>query len=569
MGSKNRFYLYILAMIVFGLVNFTANFAQAASLTDTAWQFRLGEQTKDAQAAALCAQSVYSDPKAWETFSYPSRPPVENDTGYIWLTTTLPDVHYGNPVLFFTTLEESVRVYLDDVLLYQYGDMEYKRYSYGMKWHIVELPDGYEGRHLTFQLYTSHPGRLGVFERLTFDNGMRQMLRLFEYDAMYVMALPATILMFLIIFVYYTKARYRSRLYGYTLGFFSLFALWLVAASNTKLWFFDWPVFWWYALMLSIYTMPILANLIVYEVIEPETKAKVKGVLCVYGLLGLLAVGGEFLGFGSMDYLLTAFYLSLLICQIVVAWLLMVSAYRGNQYSKTLLVAVFGIPVFAVYDGLSAHFKLLPWTTHLTPLGIFTFIFFILQILTENVRKENELEEKVTVVTKNSQTDTLTKCFNRMKFNEIMEARMNMAVSDIRPLAMFMLDLDFFKRVNDTYGHDAGDEVLFNFAETVRGQLNESNVFIRYGGEEFLVICFGASLESAAALAETVRQAVESAVILKEETITCSIGVSQWHIPIDNGTLFLKRADMALYQAKKSGRNKVVTENELPVLPVS
>ena len=134
---------------------------------------------------------------------------------------------------------------------------------------------------------------------------------------------------------------------------------------------------------------------------------------------------------------------------------------------------------------------------------------------------------------------------------------------------MFMLDLDFFKRVNDTYGHDAGDEVLFNFAETVRGQLNESNVFIRYGGEEFLVICFGASLESAAALAETVRQAVESAVILKEETITCSIGVSQWHIPIDNGTLFLKRADMALYQAKKSGRNKVVTENELPVLPVS
>ena len=125
-----------------------------------------------------------------------------------------------------------------------------------------------------------------------------------------------------------------------------------------------------------------------------------------------------------------------------------------------------------------------------------------------------------------------------------------------------MFDIDFFKSVNDTYGHDAGDRVLIDFTRIIRRQLDARHTFIRYGGEEFVVLCRGFSLEEAKKLALEIGASVQDAAILEKRKITCSIGISQWHAgSSDSARQLLKRSDLALYAAKQNGRNQVAAED--------
>ncbi len=124
-----------------------------------------------------------------------------------------------------------------------------------------------------------------------------------------------------------------------------------------------------------------------------------------------------------------------------------------------------------------------------------------------------------------------------------------------------MLDLDFFKMVNDTYGHDAGDAVIKALARVLRQAVRASDLVIRYGGEEFLIILLDTSPDDADKVADKIRVAVEAmevqsgGVVLRK---TISIGVSDF--PRDSDTFWqaVKFADVALYQAKDTGRNRVV-----------
>ena len=125
-----------------------------------------------------------------------------------------------------------------------------------------------------------------------------------------------------------------------------------------------------------------------------------------------------------------------------------------------------------------------------------------------------------------------------------------------------MFDIDFFKSVNDTYGHDAGDRVLIDFTRIIRRQLDARHTFIRYGGEEFVVLCRGFSREEAKKLALEIGASVQDAAILAKRRITCSIGISQWHAgSSDSARQLLKRSDLALYAAKQNGRNQVAAED--------
>jgi diguanylate cyclase (GGDEF)-like protein len=124
-----------------------------------------------------------------------------------------------------------------------------------------------------------------------------------------------------------------------------------------------------------------------------------------------------------------------------------------------------------------------------------------------------------------------------------------------------MLDLDYFKMVNDTYGHDAGDAVLKALSTVLKQSVRASDMVIRYGGEEFLIILMDSQGESAERVAETIRAAVEAlkvqvAGVVLQKTI--SIGISDF--PTDSDTFWqaVKFADVALYQAKEQGRNKVI-----------
>jgi two-component system cell cycle response regulator len=161
-----------------------------------------------------------------------------------------------------------------------------------------------------------------------------------------------------------------------------------------------------------------------------------------------------------------------------------------------------------------------------------------------------------------ARTDALTGIDNRRRLEERLEETFEHSLRLNEPFACVMCDLDMFKRVNDTHGHQAGDEVLRQFAQILRDHAREIDRVGRYGGEEFMLILPGATVDAAVAFAERMRKAVEARTFAFAGTTirrTVSCGVAGWPDPgIRDADELVRAADNALYAAKAGGRNRVV-----------
>ncbi len=159
-------------------------------------------------------------------------------------------------------------------------------------------------------------------------------------------------------------------------------------------------------------------------------------------------------------------------------------------------------------------------------------------------------------------TDPMTKCFNKGYFLEAIDAEVKRAKALATKLALIFFDLDHFKKVNDTYGHEGGDFVLKEFTNLVRssGVLKQKDIFARYGGEEFCLMMPMTSIEDAAQIAETIRGKVHAHAFMYEGQripVTTSLGVSELRPEFDLPADLIKSADKALYESKQGGRNRV------------
>jgi diguanylate cyclase (GGDEF)-like protein len=158
-------------------------------------------------------------------------------------------------------------------------------------------------------------------------------------------------------------------------------------------------------------------------------------------------------------------------------------------------------------------------------------------------------------------TDVLTGLPNRRYLIERLSHDWAMARRSGQPLTCMVLDIDHFKRINDTYGHDVGDRVLERVAEVLRGCIRGTDVVCRYGGEEFVVVGADSDLDSSLRCAERLRHAVETEVAASfpklERHVTVSIGVALRNETTRTPEMLLKAADEALYLAKQTGRNRV------------
>ncbi len=161
-------------------------------------------------------------------------------------------------------------------------------------------------------------------------------------------------------------------------------------------------------------------------------------------------------------------------------------------------------------------------------------------------------------------TDPLTKLFNRRYFSEVSPQMFSLAKRNDEPLSVMMLDIDRFKKINDTYGHQTGDKVIESFAEIVRSIKRESDIACRYGGEEFILLLPKTAIEGAAELAQRIRQTIEAKPVTSSmgESVhfTVSVGVSEADYEKDSTIeAVIKRADDAMYRAKREGRNRTCT----------
>lgn len=174
-----------------------------------------------------------------------------------------------------------------------------------------------------------------------------------------------------------------------------------------------------------------------------------------------------------------------------------------------------------------------------------------------------------------AETDALTGAANRRAFMQYLDIQAQRAIRDETPLSVVMIDLDFFKSVNDTHGHAAGDRVLVEAVRSTQACLRDGDMLGRLGGEEFCVILPGAGLYSASLAAERIRAALEGMTVAAEDgtpvPVTASLGVAS--LPendlISAPDVLLQSADAALYRAKESGRNRVVLDNQTPDDPAA
>jgi two-component system, cell cycle response regulator len=190
---------------------------------------------------------------------------------------------------------------------------------------------------------------------------------------------------------------------------------------------------------------------------------------------------------------------------------------------------------------------------------------FVARCLTQIRRKRynDRLRASVQHTIELAVIDALTGLNNRRYLDNHLSALFKRSMARGRPLSMLITDIDRFKAVNDTYGHDAGDQVLREFAARIRSTVRGADLACRYGGEEFVVVMPDTSADVAAGIAERLRTAVETIPFTLKETgqvlhITASFGISSRIEAVKSADQLFKQADEALYAAKSSGRNKVV-----------
>ena len=252
------------------------------------------------------------------------------------------------------------------------------------------------------------------------------------------------------------------------------------------------------------------------------------------------------------------------LCCLAVLWQTCRSEVHHRHRTRYVMMFAYGVLV-AIFFSLGALDLLTPMTS--TDAGIseeFGYLVAIAAVvlssfsflLMHKERAEDEMYKLATV-------DPLTGVFNRRTFIELAERELARCRRSGLPLRLLMLDMDHFKRVNDTRGHLVGDDVLREFSSTVADCLRREDLLVRYGGEEFCVLLPGADAGTALTLAERIRAAIDDTQMPTRSGpvhITCSVGIcGDDAMAIDTLDSLLSCADAALYLAKAAGRNQVVS----------
>lgn len=196
-----------------------------------------------------------------------------------------------------------------------------------------------------------------------------------------------------------------------------------------------------------------------------------------------------------------------------------------------------------------------PDESRVMEIAIMVFLFYAM------VKLELEVVASAHMLDIQSSRDSLTGLFNHEKFYEVLEERMENFVINKESFSIIISDIDNFKKVNDTYGHAFGDEVLKQVSQIILDCRGTKDICARYGGEEFALILPNKSLNEAVLQAERIRKKFETTEFMTEDGeihhFSISLGVAEYDREYKTGSAFFEVADKALYEAKRSGKNKV------------
>lgn len=186
----------------------------------------------------------------------------------------------------------------------------------------------------------------------------------------------------------------------------------------------------------------------------------------------------------------------------------------------------------------------------------------------ETSQELDKIRDSLKVAEERSNTDALTGLANRRSLDEFLRSAQIVAMEKGESLSILMIDIDHFKKFNDSYGHQVGDQVLRLVAKVLQDSVREGDLAARYGGEELIAVLPGADLDVCGDVAERIRRRISEARLTRRATgeeissVTVSIGVAEFRMA-ESAEAMIERSDRALYLAKRLGRNRVVTEGSI------
>ena len=230
-----------------------------------------------------------------------------------------------------------------------------------------------------------------------------------------------------------------------------------------------------------------------------------------------------------------------------------------NVFLAYFFIMILAQIAIMFYFGTHAHFATIIFLLIYMPL-IVLLSKSIYKNHLRSITDNNILESHVSELRELSITDTLTKAYNRRHFFEAAQTFVSIAKRDESDISFLMIDIDYFKNINDTYGHQVGDYVLMRLSQEIQSMVRDSDIFARIGGEEFALLLHSTSLEGAKIIAEKIRLRVEELDFEDNYVpldLTISIGCSSLSKSVTTLEELYQDADKKLYIAKELGRNRV------------
>ena len=186
----------------------------------------------------------------------------------------------------------------------------------------------------------------------------------------------------------------------------------------------------------------------------------------------------------------------------------------------------------------------------------------------ETSEELEKIRDSLKLAEQHSNTDALTGLANRRALEEFVRSAQITSMETGEPLSILMIDIDHFKKFNDSFGHQVGDQVLRLVAKVLQENVRGDDLAARYGGEELMAVLPGTAVEICAEIAERIRRRISEARLTRRATgeeissVTVSVGVAQFRLA-ESAEMMIERCDRALYQAKRSGRNRTITERDI------